>query len=336
MGAADAVPPAEIAAVHPDLAAEWPETLTLEVLGPLLTRSIWSGSLAAVADALLSLEPTAIAADARALVTDAAAACAAIAAANGAEQDRMLDVLRSAGVAAIGAPAGPGAQNRRLVLDVTADDLPAAVTAAVADGYLDLDPARAGPPKDLVKADATGTRMTLRAPSSLVTRIGRRLRRIGRPDPGPYLATPAELIPLLLDSAGVTSEDVVMDLGCGDGRIVIEAARRHGCRALGVELHPDLAALARRRASAAGLADLVTIRQGDAAAADVAGVTVVLAFLPMRLLESMLPPLLDRLAPGARVAVHEQAPLAGRLRPDCSQPIIGPASVTVAHVWSVR
>ena len=164
------------------------------------------------------------------------------------------------------------------------------------------------------------------------------MTKLGRPPRGhvaPFLGTPAELIPALLDAAGVTADDVLIDLGCGDGRIVVEAARLRNCRATGVERDDELVMRARERAEAAGLEERVRIERGDLAAVDLEDVTVAFLFLPHDTIRRLLPTIRARLGPRARVVIHEQARIDPALGPDRSTPLIGRASMTVAHLWGV-
>jgi len=103
--------------------------------------------------------------------------------------------------------------------------------------------------------------------------------------------TPDEIVNALLDSLELRSGDVVADLGAGDGRICIAAAKR-GYRAIGVEIDPARAAVARQKVQDAGVAHLVTIEEGDALDFDTSRATVVTAYL--------YPPLLEKLAPKLR------------------------------------
>jgi predicted RNA methylase len=108
----------------------------------------------------------------------------------------------------------------------------------------------------------------------------------------------------MLDLANVHSDDLVADLGCGDGRLVIEAVRRHGARGLCVDIDPKRIAEARRNAVAAGVTERITFRTEDLFATDLRGVTVVMLFLSPRF-NSKLRPKLDReRASGARVVSH--------------------------------
>ena len=80
---------------------------------------------------------------------------------------------------------------------------------------------------------------------------------------GPFLSTPQSLIGPLLDFAGAGPDDRLLDIGCGDGRVVVAAAEHSGCTALGVERSADLVERARQRAAAGGVADRVDIVLGD-------------------------------------------------------------------------
>lgn len=166
------------------------------------------------------------------------------------------------------------------------------------------------------------------------------LERLGvvRPGPGhlgPFLATPASLIDPLMDFAGVTSDDVVVDLGCGDGRLVIEAARRRGCRARGIEADAELVAVARQSATDSEVGDLVTIDHGDAATVSLSGATVVFVFLPADVVAMLVPTLLAGLDDGARIVVHEQHKLVVPVEAEHSAVLLGEGAVTVAHRWIV-
>jgi SAM-dependent methyltransferase len=100
-------------------------------------------------------------------------------------------------------------------------------------------------------------------------------------DPGKdvvWIASPRDMVEKMLDMARVTPEDYVIDLGSGDGRNVIAAAKR-GARALGVEYNPALIDVSRRAAAAAGVADKATFVQGDMFEADVSRATVLILFL---------------------------------------------------------
>jgi precorrin-6B methylase 2 len=153
----------------------------------------------------------------------------------------------------------------------------------------------------------------------------------------PLLVTPRSLIEALLDVASVGADDVLFDFGSGDGRFVVTAATARGCRAIGVEQSSELCAVARERATAAGVADRVSIVNADAAEVDLSEVTVVVLFLPMGVAARVVPDLLTRLSPGARIVLHEQNALAAGIpRPDTVHAVIVDDAVTVAHRWNLR
>lgn len=117
-----------------------------------------------------------------------------------------------------------------------------------------------------------------------------------------WLPTPAQLVARMLDAAQVEPSDVVYDLGAGDGRIVIAAAKR-GARAIGVEFNPQLAALAQCLVTAAGLGARARIVQGDLFQTNLADATVVTLYLLPQLNRRLRPKLLA-LRPGTRIVSH--------------------------------
>src|SRR5688572_19294096 len=114
-----------------------------------------------------------------------------------------------------------------------------------------------------------------------------------------WVPTPESLVEKMLDMAKVTPQDFVMDLGSGDGRNVIAAARR-GARALGVEYNPQMVTLSRRNAERAGVSDRATFVEGDMYAADVSKADVLALFLLPTNLEKLAPKFLD-MKPGSRI-----------------------------------
>ena len=118
-----------------------------------------------------------------------------------------------------------------------------------------------------------------------------------------WVPTPDALVTQMLRAAKTTAKDLVYDLGAGDGKIAIAAAKEFGARAIGIEYNPDLAALARRNAERAGVADRVTIVTGDIFKDDFSHATVVTMYL-LPELNLRLRPLLLRMTPGTRVVSH--------------------------------
>lgn len=114
-----------------------------------------------------------------------------------------------------------------------------------------------------------------------------------------WVPTPPELVERMLDVARVGADDYVVDLGSGDGRIAIAAARR-GARAVGIEFDPGLVELSQRTAQAAGLAERVAFVRGDLFEADLSQASVVALFLLPQNLQR-LSPKLRALAPGTRI-----------------------------------
>ena len=114
-----------------------------------------------------------------------------------------------------------------------------------------------------------------------------------------WVPSPQALVDKMLDMAKVTPADFVMDLGSGDGRTVITAAKR-GVRALGIEYNPDMVALSRRNAAAAGVIDRASFVQGDIFESDLSRATVITLFLLPDLNLRLRPTLLS-MKPGLRV-----------------------------------
>jgi SAM-dependent methyltransferase len=119
-----------------------------------------------------------------------------------------------------------------------------------------------------------------------------------------YLPTPAPVVAQMLRLAGVSPADVVYDLGSGDGRIPIAAAREHGARGVGIELDARLIELARCKAREAGVDRRVEFRQQDFFKADLREATVVTLFLFPELNRRLKAKLLAELKPGARIVSH--------------------------------
>jgi SAM-dependent methyltransferase len=128
-----------------------------------------------------------------------------------------------------------------------------------------------------------------------------------RPANPRYEPTSMAVVPAMLRLAGVTAADVVYDLGCGDGRIVIVAAREFGARGVCVDIDPERVAEARTNAWNAGIADRISFRTEDLLATDLRDATVVTLYLSNDLNLALRPKLQRELRPGARVVSHWHA-----------------------------
>jgi SAM-dependent methyltransferase len=122
---------------------------------------------------------------------------------------------------------------------------------------------------------------------------------------GPYVPTPWPIVDDMLRLVDVRAGDVLYDLGSGDGRLVIEAAKRYGARGLGVELQADLVKAALAAAKREGVADRVKFVQGDLFETDLRDATVVTLYLLPRFATRLVPKLRAELRPGARVVSHD-------------------------------
>ena len=119
-----------------------------------------------------------------------------------------------------------------------------------------------------------------------------------------YLPTPHAVVEAMLRLARVSGADVVYDLGSGDGRIPIAAARAHGARGVGIELDGRMLESARRNAREAGMERLVEFRQEDLFRADLREATVVTLFLFPQMIQQLGPKLRAELRPGTRIVSH--------------------------------
>lgn len=119
-----------------------------------------------------------------------------------------------------------------------------------------------------------------------------------------YVPTPQVVVDAMLQLANVTSTDVVYDLGSGDGRIVITAAKKFGARGVGIEIDPALVKTATENAVAAGVSDRVSFVTQNLYDADLKNATVVTLYLLQSINERLRPKLVRELKPGARVVSH--------------------------------
>ena len=120
----------------------------------------------------------------------------------------------------------------------------------------------------------------------------------------PFVPTPQDVVERMLELAGVTKNDVVYDLGCGDGRIVITAAKKYGAWGVGVDIDPERIAESKANAETAGVTKLVEFRLQDALEVDVSPATVVTLYLLTGSNLKLRPILTKQLRPGARIVSH--------------------------------
>ncbi len=123
-------------------------------------------------------------------------------------------------------------------------------------------------------------------------------------DLAPFVPTPPSVVEKMLELAQVDKDDVVYDLGCGDGRIVVMAARKYGARGVGIDLDPERIKESRVNAKAAGVDKLVEFRVEDVTRSDISGATVVTLYLLTESNELLRPLLEKQLKPGVYVVCH--------------------------------
>jgi SAM-dependent methyltransferase len=121
----------------------------------------------------------------------------------------------------------------------------------------------------------------------------------------PYVPTPQDVVERMLELAHVGKDDVVYDLGSGDGRLVITAAKKYGAKGVGVDIDPERISEARANAEKAGVQSLVEFRQQDALTVDVSPATVVTLYLLSSSNMKLRPILTKQLKAGARIVSHQ-------------------------------
>lgn len=146
----------------------------------------------------------------------------------------------------------------------------------------------------------------------------------------PYVATPHDVVEQMLQLASVRRGDVVYDLGCGDGRIVIAAAMRFGARGIGIDNNPDRIREAQANARKAGVTHLVEFRLGDLFDTELRRASVVTLYLLPGVNLELRPKLLKELKPGARVVSHSFA--MGDWKPD---KVVTSRSSTRLYLWTI-
>jgi len=138
-----------------------------------------------------------------------------------------------------------------------------------------------------------------------VKRGARQAKRLRKPDVV-FVPTPPEVVDKMLELAQVTKDDLVYDLGCGDGRIVVAAAKKFGCRAVGYDISPQRVRESRQNVEKNGVGHLVTIEQEDIFTLDLSGANVITLYL-LPSLNVKLIPQLEKLKPGSRIVSHDFA-----------------------------
>jgi precorrin-6B methylase 2 len=129
-------------------------------------------------------------------------------------------------------------------------------------------------------------------------------KRPDAPNLAPYVPTPQDVVERMLALANVQKTDYVIDLGCGDGRIPVTAAKKYGARALGVDIDPVRIEEANANAKAAGVEHLVTFKLQNALTTDVSTATVVTTYLLSASNLRLRPILTKQLKPGSRIVAH--------------------------------
>ena len=119
-----------------------------------------------------------------------------------------------------------------------------------------------------------------------------------------YVPTPQTVVDAMLDVAQVTARDIVYDLGSGDGRIVITAAKKYGARGVGIEIDPALVRQADQRAAAGGVSNRVRFVRQDLFSSNISDATVVTLYLLQSINERLRPKLIRELKPGTRIVSH--------------------------------
>jgi hypothetical protein len=119
-----------------------------------------------------------------------------------------------------------------------------------------------------------------------------------------FVPTPQEVVDKMLELARVTKNDIVYDLGCGDGRIVVTAAKKYGCRAYGFDVDPERIRESKENVEANGVGDLATIEQKDIFTLDLSKANVITLYLLPNLNVKLIPQL-EKLKPGSRIVSHD-------------------------------
>jgi hypothetical protein len=151
-------------------------------------------------------------------------------------------------------------------------------------------------------------------------------------DGGPYVPTPQVVVDAMLDIAGVGPRDFVVDLGSGDGRIVLTGATRHQASGMGVDIDGELVDLANSKAQSLGVAQRVQFHRQDVFAADLSRATVLTLYLLPGMMERLRPKLLKELKPGTRIVSHDFD--FGEWKPDRSVEVQTPEKYDITGSWT--
>jgi SAM-dependent methyltransferase len=147
----------------------------------------------------------------------------------------------------------------------------------------------------------------------------------------PYVATPQPVVETMLELAQVTEDDVVYDLGSGDGRMVLTAAQQFGARGVGIEIVPELVEQSRSYARLAGVSDQVQFYRADLFDTDLSEATVLSIYLLPDVIERLLPKIRREMDPGDRVVSHNYG--AEAWPPDSTVEI---SANHVLYLWTIR
>jgi protein-L-isoaspartate O-methyltransferase len=145
----------------------------------------------------------------------------------------------------------------------------------------------------------------------------------------PYVPTPQPVVDAMLKLANVGKNDLIYDLGSGDGRIPITAAQRYGARGVGIEIDPELVREANQNAKTAGVSDRVQFRQQDLFQTDMSEATVVTLYLLTENNLKLRPKLLQELKPGTRIVSHNYG--MGDWKPERVEQVDG----RTLYLWTV-
>lgn len=124
---------------------------------------------------------------------------------------------------------------------------------------------------------------------------------------GPYVPTPWVIVDELLKLADIKKGDYLIDLGSGDGRLVITAAKRYGSSGMGIDIQAPLVQVATQNAYAEGVSDRVRFVEGDLFLADLSRASIVTIYLLPSIMDKLVPKLLNDLKPGTRIVSHDYA-----------------------------